>query len=165
MENKPKVICGVCNGKGGWSKEKKNPIDDNWIDCGYCDGYGFHNDSETSLNKYESHILNYNRYKKIITELLQDTICSVTEFTTDDMGQTLRLRIVPYGKTMFSQFTEYLLKVSAYSQRVDIELNQKFYYDLKHKSCFYYWELVIRPKELSDLDGIVDVIRLWKKVV
>jgi hypothetical protein len=165
MGSNSKVICGVCNGKGGWKKDVSSPVDDNWNQCPYCDGYGFLDDTNGDDKRKEAHILKYNHYKKLITELLSDSICSITNFTTDDSGKTIKIRVAPYNKTAFTQFAEYVLKIGHYSSKINIRLSQQYFFDEKFGKCFFYWELILEPDDLSDMDGFVDAIKIWKKVI
>jgi hypothetical protein len=165
MEDNQKVICGVCSGKGGWEKDVRTPLDDKWNDCPYCDGYGFIDATSEGAIKNEAHIFRYNHYKKLITDLISDSVCTVEEFTTNDMGKTIKLRVVPHNKPKFTQFVEYIVKVGHFSNRINIGLSQKYYFDSKYRKLFFYWEIMLEPNELTDLDGFVDAIKIFEKAM
>jgi hypothetical protein len=163
METNTKfVVCYVCGGKGGWKKDKRTPLDSNWVDCPYCDGYGFIKEDAEQKNN-EALIHTYNHYKKIITELLTDEICSVQSFTTEDMGKTIVIKIIPYDKKTFQEFVSYLLKFGAYSKTLKVDMIQKHIFDKKTNKFYPSWELVLYPDNLEALDGFIDLIKLWDK--
>jgi hypothetical protein len=153
MENNH-VVCNVCGGKGGWKSDGIN-----WTDCGYCDGFGFYEDYEDE-NK-QKFLLKYSGYKKRIIESLEDTVCHVEKFTTEDMGKTIVINILPYHKGIFSEFVGYILKLGYYSKTLDIKVQQNFYFEPKKQKYANEWNIILKPDSLDDLDGFVDIVDFW----
>jgi hypothetical protein len=157
---KEKVICALCHGKGGFKKAKKDHLDSNWIDCGYCEGYGFVEETTTEVEEEE--FLTYNKYKNTLT--LQ--LCKLGEIKiieTNDLGKDLYIKIMPHKRNHWVGLIKYLLKFAYYSERVNILPKQAFHFDGEHN--FIHWELYITTQELSDFDGILEVIRLYNETV
>lgn len=158
------VTCSICSGKGGWKKEVNHRLDDNWVDCGYCEGYGFHDSIEDDYGyDFESHILMYNHYKKLITELISDNIASIDSFTTYDMGETITMQLVPYSREKFGQFVAYMLKLCGHSTNLDADISQKQLYNKSSNNYYTRWEITICASHLNDLEGFVNIIKFWDK--
>lgn len=158
MDNKiVQVICRVCGGKGGCYVRAKE-----WIDCGYCDGFGFHAQEEQDDTE-QSLLLKYNLYRKQISELLLESIANVDSFDTFDAGKTITIHISPYNRNVFGEFTKFILKLAHYSTTIEIKLLQEFYYKKDGDKYSSKWVLVLKPDTLSDLEGFIDVLKYWDR--
>ncbi len=161
MENKIKVSCNVCGGKGGWNNKKPDPYDSAWQDCYFCDGFGFYEKEPSET--HNTFFGEYLGYKKRIIEALTDNICQVKNYTTENMGQTIEISIIPYNRGVFSDFVNYILKLGHYSSKLEIKVIQEFYYKPETNNYTHGWKLILEPNELSDLDGFYDIIKLWER--
>jgi hypothetical protein len=162
MDNKINVVCKVCGGKGGWPIDRRSPFDDNWMDCGYCEGYGFHEKQDEEPD-VQSKIHAYNGYRKQIIDLLNEVVANVDSFTTTDGGKTIEIQISPYSKQIFSDFVKFVLKLSLYSTKIDIKVTQDYYCKKGTDKYTYQWKIFLQPDELRDLEGFIDVVKLWDK--
>jgi hypothetical protein len=154
------IICKVCSGKGGWKKKADYWYDDNWEDCLYCEGLGFV-ESEEPLGLHTSFLLQYNGYKKIITDII-DSFGKLISYQTTDQGRTIEISIVPNNRAAFTDFTKALLKFSHYNSRMKVSVNQVFFFEPSDGLYHYYWKILLTPLVMSDLDGFVDLIRAWE---
>lgn len=159
--NTPKSICGVCNGKGGFKKLKDNAFDTNWIDCAYCEGYGFIDD--TSTEEEVEHNLIYNKYRNNL--ILQ--LCRLGEIelcTSECEGKDMFIRILPSDRKKWTTLIKHLLKFSYYSEKVSILPKQVFYHT-ENDNHYIDWELHITTHELSDLEGIIELVQVYNDTV
>jgi hypothetical protein len=161
MEAKTKGICKVCNGKGGWKKEARFWFDEDWQDCLYCEGYGFVEQEGESLSEV-SFLLRYNGYKKMITDVM-DNFGKIISYTTVDKASTIEISYMPKDRLDFANFAKMLMKFAHFNNALKLEIQQVFFYEPKEDKHHYYWRIVLKPSELSDLDGFVDFIRAWEK--
>ncbi|WP_336784148.1 hypothetical protein [Paenibacillus illinoisensis] len=161
MEDKNYVICNVCGGRGGWLGGAKFLPEDPWVYCQFCSGFGFYEKEpdESSDNFFAEYV----GYKKKIIEALTDSICEVKNYTTEDMGKTIEITIMPYNRGRFSDFVFLILKLSHYSTKINIRVIQEFLYKEETNAYVHVWKLVLEPNELSDLDGFHDIIKLWER--
>jgi hypothetical protein len=153
----PKVVCGICNGKGGFKKLKQDYLDTNWIDCAYCQGYGFVDDTSTQ-EKVLEHLI-YNKYKTKIISLFSK-FGKVKVVTSESEKTDMFVRIFPYERKIWTTLVKHMLKFAHYHEKIDIYPKQAFYYtdDDEH---YIDWELHIFMHSLEDLDGLFDLIRLY----
>jgi hypothetical protein len=157
------TTCPVCDGKGGWKLSPKTPFESNWSECHYCNSLGFVFDDTDEKSK--SFLLEYSSYKKRIVELLSDHICQVTSYTTDDMGKKIKLKVVPFSKEVFARFTDFVLRLGHFSKNINISVAQVYFFKERDQKCYHHWEIRLEPDMITDLDGFVDIIRLWDKQV
>lgn len=153
----PKVVCGVCNGKGGFRKLKDNFLDTNWIDCAYCQGYGFVDDTTTE-EEVITH-LTYNHYKtnlESVFNILGEVKLVTSESETTDMF----LRIVPYNRKNWTTLVKHMIKFAHHNGKVQMFPKMAFYYT-DDESHYSDWELHITMHALEDLDGLLELIRVY----
>jgi hypothetical protein len=162
MDNKIKIACPICGGKGGSRKQAFDWKDSNWSDCLFCDHYGFI-EIENSKSEDGSIFLEYNKYRKIITEKLSEVVGEVVSYKTEDMGKSVVINIIPYHTKQFAEFVKYSLKISLYSRNIIIGIHQVFHYNQVTDKLHYNWCIYIDTTNLADLDGFVDMLDIWEK--
>lgn len=151
----PKVACGVCHGKGGFKKLKKDYLDPNWIDCLYCEGYGFVEDKTTEEECREELIRNRYRNNLVLEfQILGDVkVCNLDY-----------VKVSPFDRKKWTALLKHIMKFSYHSEKINI--------DIKH--CFYYkgeeelettWELDIHTKELQDIEGLIELLKFFNDTV
>jgi hypothetical protein len=151
----PKVVCGVCHGKGGFRKLKKDFLDTNWNDCPYCEGYGFVDDNTTEDECQE--VLIYNRYRNnLILELqmLGDVkVCNLDY-----------VEIIPFDRKRWTALLKHIMKFSYHNENVNVDVKHSFYYkgeeELETK-----WELHIHKHKLEDIQGLIDLIKFYNDTI
>jgi predicted metal-binding protein len=151
-----KVACGVCSGKGGFRKIKEHMLDTNWIDCVYCDGYGFVEEKESP---HEADFQKFDEYRDKIEEELE-VMADVHVVSTDTLGKDLYVKINPHERKYWVELVKTMLKYAHYSSRVTITPKQVFYFTDEHENKMY-WELFITTTSIHDLDGVVDLLKMY----
>lgn len=153
--NKPKMVCGVCHGKGGFRKLKKDFLDTNWIDCPYCDGYGFVDDNTTEEECRDDLIQNRYRNKLVLElQMLGDVKVCNLEY----------VKIVTQDRKRFSQLLKHLMKFSYHSETIKIEIKRTFYLDENEEQADY-WEFFIKTNKITDLDGLIEMLGFYNDSV
>jgi hypothetical protein len=153
-----KVACPVCTGKGGFRKLKQDYLDTNWVDCAYCDGYGFVEDTMTEDDARD--FLTFSNYRnKIINEL--SPVGDVKVLSSEHLGKDMYIQVVPTNKKVWIPFLKMLNKFSAYSVSLTATPKQVFFYDKDKDTHHYYLELYITTDSLQALDGFIELIQLF----
>jgi hypothetical protein len=153
----PKVVCGVCNGKGGFRKLKDNFLDTNWIDCAYCEGYGFVDDTTTE-EEVTTH-LTYNRYKTKLESSF--SILGELKVVTSESEKTdMFVKILPYNRKNWTTLIKHILKFSHHHDKIKVLPKQAFYHT-DDETHYIDWELHITMHTLEDLDGLLELVRMY----
>jgi len=146
----PKVICGVCHGKGGF----KN-ADVGWVDCLYCDKYGFVDDHAKEHECRED--LLYNKYRNALVSQLQILgtvkVCSLSY-----------IKIDPFDKRKWVSFLKSVLKYSHHNENINICVKHVFEYG-KDGRIIDFWELIVSTKEMKDIEGLIELLKFHNKTV
>lgn len=158
----PKVVCGVCHGKGGFRKLKKDFLDINWIDCPYCEGYGFVDDN-TTYDECKQHLL-YDKYKNYLTLEFQ-LLGNVKVFTSETEERDIYLRLSPFNGRKFSQLLKHLLKYSLHSDTVNIMAKRVFILENEEDGISDDCELFITLNKITDLDGVLELVKFFNEIV
>lgn len=155
-----KVACMVCGGKGGFRKPKQDFLDTNWVDCLYCDGYGFIEDTMT--NDDAKDFLTFSNYRtRIINEMAP--VGDVKILSSEILGKDMYIQVVPTNKKVWIPFLKMLNKFSAYSETFTATPKQVFFYDKEDNAHHYYLELYIATESLRALDGFIELIQLFNE--
>lgn len=147
----PKAVCSVCHGKGGFRKLKKDFLDTNWIDCPYCEGYGFVDD-KTNEAECRTELV-YNRYRNnLILELqmLGDVkVCNLDY-----------VKIEPFDRKKWTSLLKHIMKFSYHSEKVNIDIKHCFYYQ-GEEELVTNWELYIHMQETEDIVGFIELLKFY----
>lgn len=153
-----KLACPICGGKGGWKTKAEHWLDDPWQDCVYCNSLGFVL-SDKEKNEM-SLLLVYNGYKKIITDIMEN-FGKIIAYKTANMAEIIEIEYIPKDKIRFAEFANKLLKFGHYNSRMGVEIQQVFFYEPSANRLEFYWRILLKPDELKDLDGFIDIIKAW----
>lgn len=153
--NKPKMVCGVCHGKGGFRKLKKDFLDTNWIDCPYCDGYGFVDDNTTEEECRDD--LLYNRYRNNLILELQ----MLGNVETCNLEY---IRMAPFDRKQWTTLLKHIMKFSFHSEKVNVDIKHCFYYKGEEELATN-WELIISTQEIKDIEGLIELLRFYNQTL
>jgi hypothetical protein len=147
----PKAVCGVCHGKGGFRKLKKDYLDSNWIDCMYCEGYGFVDD-KTSEDECRNELV-CNRYRNNLMLQLQELgdvkVCSLDY-----------VEVIPFDRKKWTALLKHIMKFAFHSEKVNIDIKHAFYYQGDDELATK-WELHIHTHKMEDIEGLIDLIKFY----
>lgn len=150
----PKTICAVCHGKGGFRKLKKDYLDTNWIDCGYCEGYGFVDDKSTT-SEVKNNLL-HNRFRSRLAIHLQ--ILGTVKVCNLDY-----VKIEPFDRKTWSAFIKHVVKFSHHSDNVKVNVKQDFGCN-DEGDIQVFWELGISTKELKDIESFIELVKFYNEM-